>query len=187
MNGNGTAKQKIATKETAAVMRSAVLRSVRRPIRITASVTIATTAAWIPNSSPATHVTDPYTAYVAASASIATKPGMTNSEPAITPARDAVHQPPDVRRQLLRLRAGQDHAVVQRVQEPPLADPAAALDELAVHHGDLTSRAAEGVQPDMRPDPRSLAQADAVPGRCDRLAGLAAHMTPVRTSRRHHA
>ena len=50
--------------------------------------------------------------------------GSTNRTPATMPAPGAVHQPADVGRELLRLRAGQHHAVVQRVQEAPLADPA---------------------------------------------------------------
>ena len=49
------------------------------------------------------------------------------------PAAQAVEQPTDVDRELLRLRAGQQHAVVQRVQEPALPDPAAlpAREQLA--------------------------------------------------------
>ena len=46
-------------------------------------------------------------------------------------------EPTDIGRKLLRLRSRQQHAVVQRVQESPLADPAPALDELGVHHRDL--------------------------------------------------
>ena len=54
-----------------------------------------------------------------------------------------MQQPADVDRQLLRLRAGQQHAVVERVQEALLAEPAPPLDQLSRHDGDLTSRAAE--------------------------------------------
>lgn len=35
------------------------------------------------------------------------------------------------------------HPIVQRVQEPLLADPAALLDQLLVHQGDLAGGAAE--------------------------------------------
>jgi len=58
-----------------------------------------------------------------------------------------VQQPPHVDGELLRLGAGQQHAVVQRVQEPPVADPPPALDELLVHDRDLPSRPAEVDEP----------------------------------------
>ena len=49
-------------------------------------------------------------------------------------APSAVQQPADVDRELLRLGPGQQHAVVERVQEALLRDPAPPLDELAMHH-----------------------------------------------------
>ena len=58
-------------------------------------------------------------------------------------AERAVHEPADVGGELLRLGARQEHAVVQRVQEAVLADPALLLDEDAVHDRDLAGRAAE--------------------------------------------
>ena len=69
--------------------------------------------------------------------------GMTKKAPATMPPQRAVHQPADVDGELLRLGAGQQHAVVERVQEPLLADPAAPLDQLAVHDRDLACRPAE--------------------------------------------
>ena len=54
-----------------------------------------------------------------------------------------MHEPADIGGELLRLGAGQQHAVVQRVQEPVLADPALLLDEDAVHDRDLAGRSAE--------------------------------------------
>ncbi len=74
-------------------------------------------------------------------------------------APGAVHQPADVGGQLLRLGAGQQHAVVQRVQEALLADPAAALDQFAVHDGDLPGRAAEADEPQLQPEAQRLAEA----------------------------
>jgi hypothetical protein len=62
ISGNGTWKAKIATKEAAARSRRALVRKVRRPIRNTASATMATTAPWSPKSSPATQVMVPYSA-----------------------------------------------------------------------------------------------------------------------------
>jgi hypothetical protein len=40
--------------------------------------------------------------------------------------------------ELLRLGTGQQHAIVERVQEPRLGNPAPALDQLLVHDGDLS-------------------------------------------------
>jgi hypothetical protein len=56
--------------------------------------------------------------------------GSTNSAPAAMPAPGAVHQPADVGGELLRLWSGQQHAVVERVQEAAFADPAPFLDQL---------------------------------------------------------
>ena len=69
--------------------------------------------------------------------------GMTKNAPGDDAAPRAVHQPADVDGELLRLGAGQQHAVVERVQEALLAEPAPALDQLAVHDRDLPGRAAE--------------------------------------------
>ena len=59
------------------------------------------------------------------------------------PALGLVEQPADVDGELLRLGAGQQHAIVERVKEPLLADPSPLLDQHAVHHRDLAGRAAE--------------------------------------------
>ncbi len=77
-------------------------------------------------------------------------------------AADAVEQPADVDRELLRLGTGQQHAVVQRVQEPALTDPAAPVDQLALHHGDLAGRAAEGLPGDREPRAQRRAERDQV-------------------------
>ena len=69
-----------------------------------------------------------------------------------------VQQPADIGRELLRLRARQKHAVIERVQETRVADPPFLLDEDAVHEGDLTGRPAEAQQRDPRPDPNRLGQ-----------------------------
>ena len=96
-------------------------------------------------------------------------------------APGAVQQPADVDGELLRLGAGQQHAVVERVQEPRLADPALLLDQDAVHDRDLAGRAAEAERGDPRPDPHGLARTArhvpatvgrgyGVPRRCRRAA-----------------
>ena len=74
-------------------------------------------------------------------------------------AADAVHQPADIDRELLRLRPRQQHAVVERVQEPALVDPALLLDQGAVHQGDLSGRPAEAQQADPHPGPGGFAEA----------------------------
>ena len=55
----------------------------------------------------------------------------------------AMQQPADVSRKLLCLGAGEQHAIVQRVQETTLGDPVLFLDDDAMHHRDLSRRAAE--------------------------------------------
>ena len=75
-----------------------------------------------------------------------------------------MHQPADIGGELLRLRARQQHAVVQRVQETRLRYPALLLDDDAVHHRDLAGRSAERQQRDAQPDPERLAHADAMGG-----------------------
>jgi hypothetical protein len=69
------------------------------------------------------------------------------------PATDAVQQPTDVGGQLLGLRAGQQRAVVERVQEPALADPPLLVDQGALHDRDLAGRAADGLPADREPGP----------------------------------
>ncbi len=75
-----------------------------------------------------------------------------------------VHQPADIGRKLLRLRAGQQHAVVQRMQEPALGDPFLLLDQDAVHDRDLARGSAKGQQRHAQPDTECFAEADAVTG-----------------------
>ena len=73
-------------------------------------------------------------------------------------APGAVHQPADVRGQLLGLRPGQQHAVVQRMQEALLADPAPLLDQLAVHDGNLPGRPSKADEAQLEPEAQRLAE-----------------------------
>ena len=75
-----------------------------------------------------------------------------------------VQQPADIGGELLRLRARQQHAVVQRMQKTAFRNPVLLLDQDAVHHRDLPRGAAEAQQRHPQPDPESLAKADAVAG-----------------------
>ena len=69
-----------------------------------------------------------------------------------------VQQPADVGRQLLGLWPRQHHAVVERVQEPLLADPAAALDQFGMHQRDLARRATETDEAELEPEAERLGE-----------------------------
>ncbi|MNF83274.1 hypothetical protein D3C84_655950 [compost metagenome] len=75
-------------------------------------------------------------------------------------APGSVHQPADVSRQLLRLWAGQQHAIVERVQKAPLGDPAPPFDQLLVHDRNLPGRPAETDEAELDPEAQGFAQAD---------------------------
>src|SRR3546814_9880962 len=63
-----------------------------------------------------------------------------------------MEQPANIDSYLVRFRAGQQHAIVERVEEPLLADPALLLDQDAMHHRYLARRSAEAEQRDPDPD-----------------------------------
>jgi len=73
-----------------------------------------------------------------------------------------VHQPADIDGKLLRLGAGQQGAVVERLQEAVLADPPLLLDDDAMHHRDLAGRAAEGERRDTGPHFHGFAEGNAM-------------------------
>ncbi|MCY1235517.1 hypothetical protein D9M72_481360 [compost metagenome] len=73
-----------------------------------------------------------------------------------------VQEPADVDGELLRLGSGQQHAVVQRMQEAMLADPALLIDKDAMHHRDLSGRATEAEGRNACPNPDGFAKRDAV-------------------------
>jgi hypothetical protein len=51
----------------------------------------------------------------------------------------------------MRLRAGQKHAVIQRVQKTLFAKPSSPIDELAMHDRYLSRRPAERYEPELYP------------------------------------
>ena len=55
----------------------------------------------------------------------------------------AVHEPADISRQLLRLGARQEHAIVQRVQKASFGNPAPFFDQLLMHDRNLPGGTAE--------------------------------------------
>ncbi len=67
-------------------------------------------------------------------------------------ARRTVQPPADIGGKLHGLRARQQHAEIERMQKALLADPAALLDENAMHERDLSGRSAEGHDADLGPD-----------------------------------
>jgi hypothetical protein len=69
-----------------------------------------------------------------------------------------MHKPADIDRQLLRFGAWQQHAIVQRVEEPRLAYPAFLDHQDAVHDGNLARRAAETEERDAHPGPKGFTQ-----------------------------
>jgi len=71
-----------------------------------------------------------------------------------------MHEPADIGGQLLSLRAWQEHAVVQRMQETALRDPAPPLHQLLVHDRDLSGWAAETDETELEPEQKSLEQTD---------------------------
>lgn len=60
-------------------------------------------------------------------------------------ASGAVQQPPDIDRQLLRLRTRQKGAEAQGVQEPTLPYPSLLVDKGVLHDRDLPSGTTEGL------------------------------------------
>src|SRR5262245_48711989 len=92
-------------------------------------------------------------------------------------AQGPMQQPAYINGELLSLRAGQQHAVVERMQKSLFTQPAPPLDQLTVHDRDLTGRAAEGDEPQLYPEPKRLREGDAPPCGTEvtfaRLAGFA--------------
>ena len=73
-------------------------------------------------------------------------------------ATRAVEEPADIGGELLGLGTGEQHAEIQRMQEPVLRYPLSLVDEHAVHEGDLPGGPAEAKEADGRPDLRRLAE-----------------------------
>ena len=84
--------------------------------------------------------------------------GQHEQHPGDHPAPGAMQQPADIGGQLLGLRAGQQHAVVERMQKAPLGQPAALLHQFLVHDGDLAGRAAEADQAQLEPEQEGFEQ-----------------------------
>ena len=169
MIGKGTLKKKIATKAMAASAIMIRLRSARLPTR---------TTAWIDDGEHRGLQSEEQRldeADIAIGRIDVAQPhdgddaGQDEQPAGHDAAGGPVQQPADIGRKLLRLRARQQHAVVQRMQKPALGNPVLFLDQDAVHHRDLPGRAAEAQQGDPQPDPEGFTEADAVTGIALRL------------------
>ena len=84
--------------------------------------------------------------------------GQHKQRPGHNAAPGAVHEPADVGGQLLRLGAGQQHAVVEGVQKALFADPAAALHQLGMHDRDLARGPAKADETELEPEQEGLAK-----------------------------
>src|SRR5262249_20342780 len=77
-------------------------------------------------------------------------------------AERAMHQPADIGRKLLRLGAGQQHAIVERMQKARFGNPLFLVDDDTMHHCDLTGGPSEAEQRNAKPDMERLTERDAV-------------------------
>lgn len=75
-----------------------------------------------------------------------------------------MQQPANIGGELLRLRTGKQHAVIECVQKAVFAHPAFFFNENAMHHADLPGRAAETEGRDAAPNAEGFAEGDAVGG-----------------------
>ena len=69
-----------------------------------------------------------------------------------------VHHPADIGGELGGLRPGQQHAIVERMQEALLRDPAPFLHQVLVHDGDLPGGAAEADEAELEPVAEGLSE-----------------------------
>ncbi len=83
-----------------------------------------------------------------------------NTPPRDNAAPGAVHKPADIGCQLLRFGARQDHAVVQRMQKTPLADPALPVNHFFMHDGYLSGRPAKADKAEFQPEQKCLLEGD---------------------------
>ena len=74
------------------------------------------------------------------------------AEPSSSTAAVSSQQPAEIDGELLRLWARKQHAEIERVEKPLLADPFQFLDEKPVHHRDLPGRATKAKQADLQPN-----------------------------------
>ena len=67
-----------------------------------------------------------------------------------------MQEPADINGKLDRFGAGQEHAVIERVQKARLTDPFLFLDQLGLHDRDLPGWPAKGNEAELQPEPKCL-------------------------------
>ena len=164
------------TKAAPASASSSRVFSARLPMRISASTTITSTAALMPNSAPSIHGDAAPERVEQAQAQHHQRARQHEQDAGHEPAAHAVQRPADVGGELLRLRARQQHAEIERVQEARLVDPLLLVDQHAVHHGDLPGRPAEIDAADLQPDRKASPKLGEPPrSASSRLFALSSH------------
>ena len=76
-------------------------------------------------------------------------------------------KPADIHGQLLGLRTGQEHTVIESIQEPLGAHPFSPFHQFLLHDGDLTGRASEADEAELQPEAQGLRE-----GRMGRVDGV---------------
>lgn len=71
-------------------------------------------------------------------------------------APSPMHQPADIRSQLLRLGARKHHAVIECMQEAPFGDPAPVLDQLLMHDRNLPGWTTKADETHLQPEGECL-------------------------------
>src|SRR6185437_5249573 len=69
-----------------------------------------------------------------------------------------MEQPANINGEFVRFRPRKQHAVIECMQEPGLADPTLLLDKDTVHDGDLACRSAEAEHRHACPGPKGFAE-----------------------------
>ena len=148
------------TKAPAAMNQLSRSLSARRAIRTTASSTMASTAALSPNRTPC--IGRPVAERYIDRADDGDEQESRQHEQHAgrDAARRAMLQPADIDRQLLRLRSGQQHAEVERMQKTLFRYPASLLDEFAMHDRDLPRRPAETDEAELEPEAQRFRERD---------------------------
>ncbi len=147
------------TKPSAASATSNWLLSARRPMRMSASTTITNTAALMPNSAPSIGSQAAPISIEQAQAQHHQGARQHEQNAGNEPPAHAVQQPTDIGRELGCLRPRQQHAEIERVQEPRLRQPLFLVDHDPVHERDLPGRPAERQAADLEPDLEGFGEA----------------------------
>jgi hypothetical protein len=109
-------------------------------ILMTAAATIAMTAGFRPEKIEATQADVPMNCVHIAEREKDKHAGNYEKRPGRDASRNLVKQPADVDCKLLGLGTGQEHAIIERIQEPLRAHPFSLLNQFLLHDGDLAGQ-----------------------------------------------